>query len=67
MPAEEDHSKYATCSRVHECLNRLDGVFRVDRVNTFRWYFDNAPLSRVNNVRVALRRWIANANGSRFR
>ena len=39
----------------------------LEEIKTFRWYFDNAPLSRVNNVRVALRRWIANANGSRFR
>jgi hypothetical protein len=31
------------------------------------WYYDNAPLARVKNVRVALRRWIANANGPRYR
>jgi len=30
-------------------------------------FFDNSPLSRVENVRVALRRWIANANGPRYR
>ena len=36
-------------------------------IKSFRWYYDNAPLSRVENVRVALRRWIANANGPRYR
>ena len=39
----------------------------LEEIKSFRWYYDNAPLSRVKNVRVALRRWIANANGPRYR
>ena len=39
----------------------------LEEIKSFRWYYDNAPLSRVENVRVALRRWIANANGPRYR
>ena len=39
----------------------------LEEIKSFRWYYDNAPLRRVENVRVALRRWIANANGPRYR
>ena len=39
----------------------------LEEIKSFRWYYDNAPLRRVKNVRVALRRWIANANGPRYR
>ena len=39
----------------------------LEEIKTFRWYYDNAPLARVKNIRVALRRWIANANGPRYR
>ena len=39
----------------------------LEEIKSFRWYYDNAPLSRVKNVRVALRRWIANANGPHYR
>ena len=39
----------------------------LEEIKTFRWYYDNAPLTRVKNVRVALRRWIANANGPSYR
>lgn len=39
----------------------------LEEIKTFRWYYDNAPLARVKNIRVALRRWIANATGPRYR
>ena len=39
----------------------------LEEIKSFRWYYDNAPLARVKNVRLALRRWIANANGPRYR
>lgn len=39
----------------------------LEEIKTFRWYYDNAPLARVKNIRVALRRWVANANGPRYR
>lgn len=34
----------------------------LEEIKTFRWYYNNAPLGRVKNIRVALRRWIANAH-----
>ena len=39
----------------------------LEEIKSFRWYYDNAPLARVKNIRVALRRWIANADGHRYR
>ena len=39
----------------------------LEEIKSFRWYYDNAPLARVKNVRLALRRWIANGNGPRYR
>ena len=39
----------------------------LEEIKSFRWYYDNASLARVKNIRVALRRWIANAAGHRYR
>ena len=36
----------------------------LEEVKAFRWYYENEPLTRVRNPRVALRRWIANARSS---
>ena len=36
----------------------------LEEIKAFRWYYENQPLARVRNPRVALRRWIANARSS---
>ena len=46
---------------VSELAEDFPEVDILEEIKTFRWYYDNAPLARVKNVRVALRRWIANA------
>jgi hypothetical protein len=33
----------------------------LEETKTFRWYYNNRPVQRFKNVRVGLRRWIANA------
>ena len=48
---------------VDELVHDFPDVDILEQIKTFRWYYDNQPLARVKNVRVALRRWIANANG----
>jgi len=54
-------------SFVAELAADFPDVDILEEIKTFRWYYDNAPLARVKNIRVALRRWIANANGPRYR
>ena len=51
---------------IAELASDFPDVDILEEIKTFRWYYDNAPLSRVKNVRVALRRWIANATGNRY-
>ena len=46
-----------------ELVNDFPDVNILEQIKTFRWYYDNRPLAYVKNVRVALRRWIANSNG----
>lgn len=52
---------------VAELAGDFPEVNILEEIKTFRWYYHNAPLSHVKNIRVALRRWIANANGHRHR
>jgi hypothetical protein len=33
----------------------------LEETKTFRWYYNNRPAARFKNVRVGLRRWLANA------
>jgi hypothetical protein len=40
---------------VHDDLDILE------ETKTFRWYHNNRPADRFKNVRVGLRRWIANS------
>ncbi len=48
---------------VAELAHDFPEVCILEELKTFRWYYENQPLKYVKNVRVALRRWIANANG----
>ena len=48
---------------VDELVADFPDVDILEQIKTFRWYYDNQPLACVKNIRVALRRWIANANG----
>jgi hypothetical protein len=36
----------------------------LEETKTFRWYYNNRPVSHLKNLRAGLRRWIAN---SRYR
>ena len=33
----------------------------LNEIKAFRWYYDNDPIRRVANIRVALRRWLERA------
>ena len=50
---------------VDELLEDFPNANVLEEIKTFRWYHDNAPASRVKNLRIAIRRWVA--NGSRNR
>jgi hypothetical protein len=39
----------------------FDDLDILEETKTFRWYYNNRPVQRFKNVRVGLRRWIANA------
>lgn len=39
----------------------------LEEAKSFRWYYDNEPASRLRSLRLALRRWIANARDRRTR
>jgi hypothetical protein len=49
---------------VEELLDDFPGIDILEEVKTFRWYYENQPLTRIRSPRVALRRWIANARPS---
>lgn len=46
---------------VDELLADFPDVPILDELKAFRWYHANDPASRFCNLRLALRRWIANA------
>ena len=46
---------------VHELIQDFDDLNILEETKTFRWYYNNRPAARFKNVRVGLRRWIANA------
>lgn len=46
---------------VHELIADFDNLDILEETKTFRWYYNNQPAARFKNVRVGLRRWIANA------
>lgn len=49
---------------VREILDDFPDIDVLEEIKAFRWYYENQPLARVRNPRVALRRWIANARSS---
>jgi hypothetical protein len=46
---------------VHELIEDFPDLDILEETKTFRWYYNNQPVTRFKNVRVGLRRWIANA------
>ncbi len=46
---------------VEELLDDFPSVDILEEIKTYRWYYDNEPLSRMKNQRAILRRWIAKA------
>jgi hypothetical protein len=46
---------------VQELIVDFDHLDILEQTKTFRWYYNNQPATRFKNVRVGLRRWLANA------
>jgi hypothetical protein len=46
---------------VRELIHDFGSVDLLEEIKAFRWYYDNDPVAKVKNVRLSLRRWIANA------
>ena len=46
---------------VQELITDFDDLDLLEETKTFRWYYNNQPATRFKNVRVGLRRWLANA------
>ena len=49
--------------RARRLMDNFPDVDILEQIKSFRWYYDNQPLAYVKKIRLALRRWIANANG----
>lgn len=50
---------------VAELIEDFQELDLLEQTKAFRWYYDNEPASKLKNLRVALRRWFANANARR--
>ena len=46
---------------VHELIADFHDLDILEEIKTFRWYHNNRPGDRFKNIRVGLRRWIANS------
>ena len=46
---------------VDELVDDFANIDIIDELKAFRWYYDNEPVAKVSNVRLSIRRWIANA------
>ena len=44
---------------VQEMAEDFCAVDILEEVKAFRWYYANDPASKVSNLRVAIRRWVA--------
>jgi len=44
---------------VDELLEDFPHSDLLEEIKTFRWFHDNEPASRVANLRLAIRRWVA--------
>ena len=47
---------------VGELLEDFPDTNVLEEIKAFRWYHDNEPASRVGNLRIAIRRWLANCH-----
>lgn len=45
---------------VAELVEDFDHIDILEETKAFRWYYDNEPATRLRNIRLGLRRWIAN-------
>ena len=50
---------------VEELIDDFKPVNILEETKAFRWYYDNEPAKRLRNVRLGLRRWLANAGRRR--
>lgn len=50
---------------VEELAADFPTVDLLEQIKTFRWYYDNEPLSHAKKPRLKIRRWIAGAVRSR--
>ncbi len=50
---------------VQELVGDFEDIDILEETKAFRWYYDNQPAARMRNVRLGLRRWIANARKRR--
>jgi len=46
---------------VDELINDFADIDIIEQLKAFRWYYDNKPVAKVSNVRLSIRRWLANA------
>jgi len=44
-----------------ELIDDFANVDIIEELKAFRWYYDNDPVAKVSNVRLSIRRWLANA------
>jgi len=46
---------------VRELAQDFSEVDILEEIKAFRWYYDNDPVTKVSNVRIAIRRWVSKA------
>lgn len=46
---------------VAELIEDFHHIDILEETKAFRWFYNNQPTERLSNVRLGLRRWIANA------
>ncbi len=52
---------------VDELIEDFDHIDILEETKAFRWFYDNQPGQRLNNVRLGLRRWLTNAWARKLR
>jgi hypothetical protein len=51
---------------VDELLDDFPNSNVLEEIKAFRWYHENDPAARVRNLRIAIRRWVANGAKNRY-
>ena len=46
---------------VQELAEDFSDVDILEEIKAFRWYYNNDPVQKVSNVRIAIRRWVGKA------